>query len=354
MLCVLRPVASLALLAALLLGGACDDRNVGVGDGGLDAGGDRGPFVYPDGRSADQLAPDLGAPDLPAADLPVTPPADLGPMPDVSGTAHADFVLDAVLLPTSSGQATQYGFDLDGDGSVDNALGTILSAVGAMTPGMSVQPAVDEAVNRGDLLLLFRLYSNNMVDQPSLVAHHWRAAATQCCTAVDPTACAAEAQATCFSGSHSFTPVPPATQLLGTLSGGTFAFGPTSLQLSLPLFGGTQIDVTLIGARLRGTLAGGGITDGAIGGAISKQDLDNQVIPAIAAAMDSAYQADPVGNAMIGQLFDTNKDGRIDATEVAGNPIVATFLTPDVDADGDGTYEMSIGLGFTAAGATIL
>lgn len=348
---------SVALVTALLCS-ACDDGSTGTADAAPDRGVDRGPAT-PDGPPADQQPLDLGAPDAAAADLPaddtgVPPPADRGPIPDVGGSPYADYVVDAVLLPSTAAQGTQYGFDLDGNGTVDNALGTILAAVTGLAGGLTVQPAVDEAVNTGELLLLFRLFTADLVNQPSLVAHHWRAVPTQCCTSTYPPTCAAEAKAGCFSGSYTFTPVPPETQLLGTLAAGDFSFGPTSLQLAIPLFGGALIDVTLLGARLRGTLAGWRIADGAIGGAISQQDIDNQVIPAIAMAMDRAYQLDPVGNAVMGQLFDTNKDGKIETAEVAANPLITTFLTPDVDVDGDGTKEMSIGIAFTAVGATIL
>jgi hypothetical protein len=62
---------------------------------------------------------------------------------------------------------------------------------------------------------------------------------------------------------------------------------------------------------------------------------------------------DASSKAMIKALFDTNNDGTITAAELMSNALITTFMAGDVDVDKDGVKELSLGLGFTAVGATI-
>src|SRR5690348_8073662 len=76
------------------------------------------------------------------------------PPPDAQmaqGT-HAHYVVDRLMVPTTNQQAQMYALDLDGNGTVDNQLGSDLATLQSM--GADVQGSVDTAVNDGDILML--------------------------------------------------------------------------------------------------------------------------------------------------------------------------------------------------------
>lgn len=93
-----------------------------------------------------------------------------------------------------------------------------------------------------------------------------------------------------------------------------------------------------------------------LAGAIETAELQNNVIPAMAALLNQVLQdpttSQPVKDTIL-TLFDANQDGVITVAEVMDNSIIKTFLDGDVDVDNDGMNELSMGLGFKAVGAVI-
>ncbi len=92
-------------------------------------------------------------------------------------------------------------------------------------------------------------------------------------------------------------------------------------------------------------------------GAISQNDIQNSLLPAVAKTLDHEMN-DPTTKQStkdaLKKVFDTDNDGKISAKEVLGNAAVQAVLAGDVDADKDGKKEeLSLGLGFTAVGAKI-
>jgi len=355
----------LPLFALLIL--ACDDSTSALTPDGAptpEAGAD-----LPTGDSpvaADAALLDLPAPDLPAPDLP--PPADLPIVPDIGQdtvgwdiltTAGKDYVISRLILPDATNAST-LGVDLDGDGVVDNSLGAVLGAINSLGMGVDLQDTLDESVFSGALLQLLRIYSQDMVNNPSTALQTWVGQPQTCCTLpATTTACWNQAVQTCFSGTHTFTPDPASPKsvvMAGSLSGGAMSFTASQMSLPIPLGTAGTIYVTIKGAHVQGQLSSTGIAQGIIAGAIPDYEIQAKMVPALAQQLDAVIKdplMDPTIKATLAKLFDANADGTITTAEVANSTIVTTFLVPDVDVDNDGVKELSLGLGFTAVNATI-
>jgi hypothetical protein len=122
---------------------------------------------------------------------------------------------------------------------------------------------------------------------------------------------------------------------------------------------------------------GSAISNGQFTGSVKQTDVQRQLVPAFAAAMNDRIQNNPGTPTAqaIQQLFDkggcTNPDGtvaqagdgKIDVCELLTSPLLMTLLQPDVQIwDAQGNYapnplrgspdSMSIGLAFSATAAS--
>lgn len=273
------------------------------------------------------------------------------------------FVISEIKVPKDATQAKDFGVDFDNNGTVDNALGSILSALAGVSKGLDIQATLSQTVNEGGTIVLFKIQATDFSNDPNAAAQAWLGEDKKCCpnAGKDATKCATEAKTTCWSGSAEFTIAsssPKDATFPGSISGGKIKFGPAELSLELPLTSAGAISLSLKQAQFTGTLSTDGktITDGKLSGAITKSDLDNNVIPAVAKLLDSTIKGTTVSDdtkKQIKNLFDKNSDGTITKEEVAGNDLIKTFLAGDVDIDGDGKSELSLGIGFKAVGAVI-
>jgi len=284
-------------------------------------------------------------------------PADGRPVVRDLGVRGRDFVVSKITLPNSTTAAT-IGVDYNGDGTVDNALGSILGALSGIGGNMNMQANIDGAVNSGATLMLLRLLARDYVNEPAGALWSWSAQAQTCCsTPAFPTACKQQALAGCFSGGHVFRPIKAsAAQLLGSIKGGALRFGPGPMRLRFALGSYGVLDLTLKAAYVRGRYDGKGIRDAVLAGAVDKHELDTKLLPAVAAMLNAVLtdpSTDKVTKDTIRTLFDADQDGKIAAAEVANNALIKTFLAGDVDVDNDGQMELSLGLLFSAVPAVI-
>ena len=58
---------------------------------------------------------------------------------------HTHYVADNIYVPTNNNEAREDGLDLNGDGTVDNQLGMVLSAL-ASTAGFDIQGTINKSV----------------------------------------------------------------------------------------------------------------------------------------------------------------------------------------------------------------
>jgi len=264
------------------------------------------------------------------------------------------FVFDRVLLPTDSTRAEKYALKFMG--KKYNFLGGILALIHAAAPSLPIQASLDESVCAGRALQLLCL-------QPNAMARGQAWPATAACCAKAPCfnssggTCGSAARAKCFSGASTFKPNPVVTGNFNTgdITAGVLKLGPGKMTISLP-FAAKPLLVALKYVTITGTITSNRITSGVLSGGMDQSDLRTRVLPAIAAALTALYKnpgTAPNTKTQLKTLFDTNKDGTITTKELENNPLIKTFLDGDVDVDGDGLREFSLGLGFTAVSAKL-
>ena len=289
---------------------------------------------------------------------------------------HHQFVVSALELPTKTGDGDRLGVDLNDDGVVDNALGGILTGLASQAPGLNLQASLDKEVQVGNVILLADVQATDLTAaaRVGLTVHVGKDPNPAACT--DP-----NDEATCgkhLQGGASFSLADEGTPgtLSGKIIGGDYTGGPGRLSLALALEGAI-IKLNLVGAHaeLTGVTADG--FTGKVAGAITKGEIDSQVIPAIyqtvttVVARDcpnpeaadcgcvdggsggavlmifdkdpSTGPGDPVGNCVISE------------EEVRNSQILTQLLDPDVDMEEplDGTPDsLSVGVGVTTVKAT--
>jgi hypothetical protein len=160
---------------------------------------------------------------------------------------------------------------------------------------------------------------------------------------------------------------PDNAAVAGKIVGGTFNGGPGDITLSIALGSAEGIDLDLIGARAKASgITEAGIESVIIGGALTKEDLDGKVIPAINQQIapiitrDCTEPTNPSGGCGCGAgstgktiltLFDTNpKDCAVTVMEIQTNSLIMSLLAPDVTINGK--MALSLGLKATTVKAT--
>jgi len=355
----------LAATAVVCLGcGGNDDNNEGAPDLATATGADLG------------MPADLAQPG--AVDLAFGSDTDgsVACTPAAGATA-ARYVWNAMTVPLT---ASDFAYDLNGDGRADNQLGNIAGALAGQ--GFDLQAGIDGAITGGQSITLVAESSKD-------ASFGDDACATSTMYAGTPTA------SPDYSGAGHFTIDAAATvgHFTGPIAAARFtsepspAFAkvPSVVRYDLPLFGSSPVD--LVGARITYVRAANGtVTGGQLNGAIRQYDIDHELVPAIAGALNLQVHTNPSSSSsmQILAIFDTGgatdpacgstcknldgscavaKDGNITDCEVGTNGIIRNVLAPDVQLfDAAGNYHpnpanttkdsLSVGIGFTAVGAT--
>ncbi|MBT8496184.1 MAG: hypothetical protein KJO07_24275 [Deltaproteobacteria bacterium] len=253
----------------------------------------------------------------------------------ISPNPDYKYVVSNLDMPATPGAAQDIGFDLDGDPSArpDNHLGTILSQIFAADIA-DMDAAADNLVASGDILHLLE------VDAPSLEGQHAADAALWVGRDDDGD------PSDNFSGAEEFSIVVTGTETLrGSVQMGRLQAGPGTLTVGLALPGGeAPLEIDLVAAHLDVMLDQDGAS-GRLGGAITKADVDEVLIPFVHSAIDRLVGLDCNGGECTpdspGEFFldllDGNDDGLVSLGELRGHPLVEVLAKPDVDLfDADG------------------
>jgi hypothetical protein len=303
---------------------------------------------------------------------------------------HYHYVVNQINVPTNNTQARAYGLDLNGDGTVDNQLGMVLGTLSTM--GFKIQDNINTAVADGSLILLadFQTKDFNNTSAAGIQAFLGANAMPPACNGSADTTCQHHLQGT---GSFDLAASQPGNAALaGKIVNGTFTGGPGDLALQIALGGTNPIELDLIGSRAKGqglsatnlgmttnpNTATASTSQGVVlAGALTQDDLNNKVIPAIQMQLipiivrdccgpgNTAHPdctglatANPpcgcvdgsTGKTILG-LFDTTpKDCAVTVSEIQNNSLIMSLLAPDVTINGK--MALSLGIQVTAVGAT--
>jgi hypothetical protein len=324
---------SLLLFMALL--GACDD------DSAKPASlADAGALGEPD------AAVDAGSPPAPDGG------SDAGP----ALSERRTWVASTLRMPVSIPDSDAYGFDLDGDGMVDNRLGQAYATL-AGSGGFDPQALADEAVARGEVIVLFEVNAQAFTPGAALEGRVLEGGSST------PAACSGDSDTVCghhLDGHASFVAVAPApTAAPGGIEGTTLSFGPGIGELPL-LLTDTASWAGLERFHVSAELGDGKLSQGKLGGAIPAMEVMETVIPAIHLQLAAQVQRDcPAMMCVSGssgetllQLFDADHDAALSLAELQDNAIIQAAFASDVDLDGDGSADaLSAGFGFEAVPA---
>jgi len=277
---------------------------------------------------------------------------------------HHGYVADTVTVPENTSQAREIALDLDGNGTGDNQLGMVLGTLAGQ--GFEIQASLDDAVKQGDIILLVDFQTPDLANTTGagmgikLGANPTPAACT------DPNDINTCGQHLMGGASFEIDPASPTDAGVdGKIAGGTFTGGPGTLTLQIALTG-TPIELSLIGARAKATgIAADKIDQIILAGALTQEDLDTKVIPAIQAQLPPLIERDctdlqnppdcgcasgSTGKTIIG-LFDTTpKDCAVTVEEIKTNSLIQSLLAPDVTIDGQDA--LSIGVAVSTVSAT--
>ena len=358
-------VLAVAMPAALLL--ACSDDTVNTYDIGQPEAGqvDKGQVdngQADKGKTDGKPKLDKGKDTKPPADKAPPKPDSTPPGPFTCAADCSEYVMDRFVMPATSTMAQQ--FALTHKGKKYNGLGNMISLLMQQAPSLELQPSVDNDVCAGKTINLLRVKAKNLTSEPAVKGQWWIGMPFPCCTkkvCLDTkvkTQCEAGSKLKCFGGTGKFQVdkgKPGKMYVAGAIKGGALGLSAGKLSLRLSLSGGGGMDVPLKVAAIKGKIVKANITGGIITGGVAKADVNTKVIPGLAQILNSLYvkTKDKKTKDMLKQLFDTNGNGQIISTELANNALVKTFLAGDVDLDGDGKNEVSMGIGFTAVRAAI-
>ncbi len=344
----------ISMIAGVLV---CATMGCGAGSGQVDAG-----------------PPDAAADAMPAFDGPA------------SGADHL-YVIDEVLLPVTANQTAQYALNIDWDlqNLGDNRLGQVLSTL-ASFGGLTFQPDMDARLARGEVIHLLDLQATSLTD--ASYAGLWSMVGAD----PVPAPCNGPSDTTCgnhLDGLGSFSVAPPdaTTSIVpGSLSAGHFSGGPGRLVFELPaVVSYGSVIVELVGARVEVDASDAALVNGRLGGAVTADELENVLLPAMQQAINARIAADCTlacgpecgcgctsgsQGATLIDLFDVlpeggiGLDGDCDVTlyEVVNNDYIGSMLIPDLDLfDAQGDFApnqdgvddaWSLGIHFTAVPAT--
>jgi hypothetical protein len=315
---------------------------------------------------------------LAAAVLPLTLAAcgDDGGGTVIPEGEHYQYVSKKAFVPTNNNQAREFGLDLNNDKTVDNQLGMVLGTLSSM--GFDIQGTIDAAVAEGSIILLIDFQTKDFTNTTAAglevllgdtpMPAPCMANENYCNTAMPPVCGGCQDH---LQGTGMFTVKGTQNAAVGgKIVNGTFQGGPGDLTLQIALGGTTAINLDLIGARAKAS----GISDSKIdsvilAGALTQEDLNTKVIPAIQTQIAPIITRDcpmptmPPGcgcmpnstGKTVLDLFDggitgTQKDCMVSVDEIKGNSLIQSLLAPDVTIDGK--MALSLGIKVEATKAT--
>ena len=211
------------------------------------------------------------------------------------------YAVAQMTLPITSDDAHALGDDLDGDGTINNQLGVVFSA---LTSTGDATKYIPEMIDSGALASFVEIQANDPANDPSV--------------------------GVMYRGVDGAT----ATVIGGKLANGAFLSNrsattkhPGAATLALPIFDAADpliLDLEL--AELDYTTNADGSIDAIVRGGIPIDDARTASTTGIA----QMIAADPVRHLVFSRFFDDNRDGVVTSDEIANSSVVGAFLVADL------------------------
>ncbi len=271
-----------------------------------------------------------------------------------AGPPERGFITDTVLIPSSSSQANELGRDMDGDGDRDNRIGQVLATFSGQD--IDTTGAMNEAIVNGDIVLLHAVRTFSFANSSNATWQVWYG---------DPT----PNPDLTGAGTFELPPGQPhSTRLAATIKDHKVKTVPGTIPLRLDMGSGPFL-MSLKKAVVFAECTRTACTNGRIAGAVTRQQVDNVLLPVLADLIEAIIARDcpgpgpescadgSTGGTLVG-IFDTNDDLLISDDEVRDNDIIRSAFAPDLNLT-DATWEggakesVSLGIGFTTVKATL-
>lgn len=280
---------------------------------------------------------------------------------------HYQFVLSRTTMPTTAAEASDLGFDIDGDSAtVDNAVGDNMATL----PGVASlsQLALNGALARGEAILLVDLQTTSLRDASDVAISFYlgQEPSTPPCADASDTVCGRH-----LDGAARFTIAPTSpidTTLVGEIRDGKLTAGPGRITIELvlvPLLPPFRVEWQ--GVQIEATVGQDGQIAGKFGGGIVESQFGLNLLPGIAGSIDflvardctdaapDCCQPGTEGAQLIADLDNLNANCQVGPLEFSLG--VPRRFGPDLDLlDRAGAYNprqdnipdsLSIGMGFS-------
>lgn len=270
---------------------------------------------------------------------------DSGGDSSTSTSAHQT-VVNVILVPETK---NDYAQDVNGDGPIDNKIGQIIGTVDSAVQGkLNLQEGVAKEMEKGTVLVLLDLDTDSLVSSQSATLTAYQGEDTDGVPLNN------------YSGSAvlkvSSTAATP-KGLQGTITNSKFS-GTGEFNMVVPLVSQDPITVKL--AKVEADIEANKLRNGKIAGAIPMSDINDKILPEIAATFYGYYTNPPAGfdkNLMESIVKEKTSDVCPGAATVCEQSIIdfaKSILSADIDTDNDQVNDaVSIGLGFESIACTI-
>ncbi len=262
---------------------------------------------------------------------------DARPSFDAPNRSDFYFIVDKIVFPSTDEQVNASKFEFPGSGIPVNKLGALLKVMLDMLEGIPVQAEMEANILNGEGLQMnvFHLVSLTGNDEGGTAQY---ARVEDVDDPPDPS--------NNWDGEGTFrvlagTEIIDAYKTASLVDGQFLGIGDdeTDVPMLQPVVAGEEPYMSHgVHMMLRGTLDENGF-DGAIGSAATPEEFIANVTPSGSRMMTRAIAEGTAGAQDIKNLFDENDDDVITEEELATSPTFATLSQPDIDLDGDGTYD---------------
>ncbi len=269
----------------------------------------------------------------------------------ITGDTMDELVSD-MDVPMSSSEAREVGVDLDGDGEIDNKLGSICSLLMSTGPGTPPDHELRMAIDSGALVTGLRLVVDSFSSDEQVLLQ-----STDAALAAPPPR---------FDGSDRLVgSYPEDSALCGSVQGGQLQASGGRLWLSVPTCfpGVPAVPMYLEHAGARGQVGQSGWWDFDLGGGITSDNVQTHLLPALQTGLNAMVAADPNNPDVLiwADLLEGNCESTIagcagvvagqgdcveswppyfSLNEIRCNALVSSALAPDVDSNHDGVDDL--------------